>query len=102
MDCKSTNVLYLITCSGCKEQYVGMTNSTLAKRFTVHRQQINHPQYRQLGVSEHIEKCSSQAIKFSVTPFFKISSDKTLGEAKEQLFIQQFKPTLNKLGLAHH
>lgn len=102
LTCKSSNVLYIITCNGCQEQYVGMTNNTLAKRFTVHRQQINNSKYRQIGVSEHIDKCCSHDIKFTVTPFYKISSDKTTGETKEQLFIQQFKPSLNKLSLSHN
>jgi hypothetical protein len=101
MSCKSSNVLYIITCNGCQEQYVGMTNNVLAKRFTIHRQQIRTPAYRQIGVSEHIDKCSDLEIKFTVTPFYKISSDKIAGSAKEQLFINQFQPSLNKLSLSH-
>jgi len=101
MTCKSANVLYIITCNGCNEQYVGMTNNTLAKRFTVHRQQINHPTYRKIGVSEHLYNCSKNEIKFTVTPFYKISPDKTIGTTKEQLFIKQFQPSLNNLSLSH-
>ena len=99
LTCKSTGVLYLITCNGCSEQYLGMTNDVLAKRFTVHRQQMNNPQYRKLGVSKHLKECSDKDIKFTVTPFFKISSNTTMGRAKEQLFINQFKPSLNRLTL---
>ena len=97
MTCKSENVLYIITCKGCSEQYVGITSNTLAKRFNVHRQHIRDPKYRILGVSEHLDNCSNQDIKFSVTPFYKLSSDRNLGLIKEEFFINQFKPKLNKL-----
>ena len=99
MTCKSSNVLYLITCTGCKQQYVGYTSTALHKRFSVHRQHINHPVYRQLGVSEHLEICSQEDLKFTVTPFYKLSSDKAMGLAKEDFFIKQFQPSLNKLKL---
>ena len=97
--CKTQNVLYAITCNGCGEQYIGMTNSTLQERFRVHRQQIDNPVYRQIGASKHLNECSTDKIKFNVTPFFKISSDKTQGQIKESLFIKQFEPKLNKLSL---
>jgi hypothetical protein len=100
LNCKSSNVLYIITCNGCNQQYVGMTTQTLAHRFTIHRQQINHPKYRQIGVSEHIANCSSSNIQFNVTPFYKFSSN-TTGLVKEELFIEQFKPSLNKLSLSN-
>lgn len=99
LTCKSANVLYVITCCGCKEQYVGMTGNTLAKRFNVHRQHIREPVYRKLGVSKHLDECSSKDPKFTVTPFFKITNDKTQGQVKESLFIKQFEPKLNKLTL---
>ena len=70
MNCKSKNVLYIVTCQGCKEQYVGMTNDTLAARVRVHKQHINSPQYRKLGVSKHIDECSNLKLKFTITPFF--------------------------------
>ena len=101
MSCKSANVLYIITCTGCLEQYVGMTNDTLAHRFTVHRQQIVREQYRKIGVSKHLAECSNKEIKFTVTPFFKIPADKTMGSIKEKLFVAQFKPSLNGLKLSN-
>lgn len=93
MNCKSQNVLYIITCQGCKLQYVGMTNDRLIARIRVHKQQINDPNYTVLGVSKHIAECSSG--KFLVTPFFKISSVKNQGLIKEQYFIDVFRPALN-------
>ena len=54
LTCKSSNVLYIITCGGCNQQYVGMTTQKLAGRFTIHRQHIDYEQYRKIGVSEHL------------------------------------------------
>ncbi len=100
MTCKSRNVLYILTCQGCKEQYVGMTNDTLAARMRVHKQQIKTPKYRKLGVSKHLAECPTDSpIKFTVTPFFKLNDTKTEGLIKENLFIEQFNPKLNNLSL---
>ena len=84
----------------CIDKRYSETNNTLARRFTIHRQQINNPAYRILGVSEHIDNCSTEPIKFTVTPFYKLSSNKTVGTVKEKLFIKQFQPSLNKLHIS--
>lgn len=36
LNCKSTNIIYLITCDHCKLQYVGQTSRTLADRINNH------------------------------------------------------------------
>ena len=41
LTCKSHNVIYLITCTKCKKQYVGQTSQQLRSRFTQHRFTIN-------------------------------------------------------------
>ena len=100
LNCQSKDVLYIMTCNGCQEQYIGMTNNKLNIRMTVHRQQINHPPLRKLGVSQHIDECSNLEIKFSITPFFKIPESKAIGLIKEEYFIKSFKPTLNSAQLS--
>ena len=97
MNCKSKNFLYIITCKGCNEQYVGMTNDTLNSRVCVHKQHINNPHYRILGASKHIDECSDLQIKFTIAPFFKLNDTKSLGLAMEQKFIKQFLPSLNRM-----
>ena len=44
IDCNSPNVIYLITCSNCKLQYVGETVQKLNARFNKHRQGIKSPE----------------------------------------------------------
>ena len=41
--CASENLIYVITCVGCNENYIGQTGMSLRKRMTVHRQQIKPP-----------------------------------------------------------
>ena len=102
MNCKTKNVLYILTCCGCGEQYVGKTHDMLAARMRVHKQQIRNQEVRKIGVSEHIDKCCSEAIKFTVTPFYKVTEDRQTASIKEEHFIRTLKPTLNHLRLGHY
>ena len=51
MNCTSTNLVYVITCAGCGQNYIGETGDVLRNRVTVHKQQIRDPDTRTLGVS---------------------------------------------------
>jgi hypothetical protein len=42
LDCTSDNVVYLVTCTRCKIQYVGETQQTVAKRMSGHRNTITN------------------------------------------------------------
>ena len=88
-----------MTCNGCQEQYVGMTNDALFSRNRVHKQQINHPEYRKLGVSKHIDECSELEIKYSITPFYQLSQSRSALLTKEDYFVLAFKPSLNSVKL---
>ena len=92
--CTSKNLIYVITCSNCKNQYIGETGRDLRSRMNTHRQQIRDPNLRHLKVSKHIAQCSNG--KFTVFPFYQMKvENKTQREAKEQYFIDKFKPELN-------
>ena len=45
INCKSTNLTYMIECQKCKKQYIGETKRTLRERFTDHRQATNNPSH---------------------------------------------------------
>ena len=94
LSCKSRDILYIISCNGCQENYVGLTTTTLAARQRVHRSQILNEHFRQIDLSAHLDQCTSSGLKYNVAPFYKIH-DKTMGEIKEQYFIKRFKPALN-------
>lgn len=96
MSCDVKNVLYVITCNGCKEFYIGQTGDKLRTRRTIHAQQIRDPSTRQIPLSEHLDKCSKLNPKFMMFPFFKLQTENTTARiTKETYFIKCFKPKLN-------
>ena len=98
MTCVSSNILYVITCAGCGENYIGQTGDTLQHRMTVHRQQIREPKYQCTKVSQHIRECAKNlSPNFTVFPFYKFlrETTETERELKEKRFIQGYKPALN-------
>ena len=101
MNCTSTNLVYVITCAGCGQNYIGETGDVLRNRVTVHKQQIRDPDTRMLGVSAHIDECAAGLTpQFTIFPFYKIlSSTESMRKNKERFFILKFKPALNDLKL---
>ena len=55
--CKSPNAVYLITCTKCKKQYVGCTDTPLHERMNKHRTSINTKQqsyiYKHFNLPDH-------------------------------------------------
>ena len=51
--CKSSNVIYLITCRRCGQQYVGKTEQLLHCRINNHRYDITHRRTEESHVAEH-------------------------------------------------
>ena len=81
---------------GIKSMYGG-TKLRLRERMMLHRQQIRESGYQILPVSAHTARCAKgKEMKFTVFPFYKMSvEDDYDRRAKEQYFIEKFKPTLN-------
>ena len=78
MTCEVKNVVYVMQCRGCNEEYIGETLNYLHRRVTVHNQQIKDPKTRMLFVSEHLCKCAHQLNpKFYIFPFNKMYLDST-------------------------
>ena len=78
MGCNVKNLIYVMQCSGCGEEYIGETGDSLRHRMTVHRQQIHVRQtnVRILHVSSHIANCArNYAIKFKLFPLYKLKQD---------------------------
>ena len=47
--CSSKHVIYLITCTQCKKQYVGRTTKTLRERISQHKWSINKKEPRYIS-----------------------------------------------------
>jgi len=97
MSCDSSNLIYVVICPTCGEEYIGETgrnNTKLRDRVRVYRQHIRQPQYQMIKVEEHLRTCGNG--KFSIFPFLQIrSDDPDLRKTYEKMFIQKFKVKLN-------
>ena len=97
MSCKAKNVIYVIQCRGCNEQYIGETVN-LRNRATLHNQHIKHAELRKIPVSQHIAECSDQDPKYYIFPFYQMKTESIIKrKEKEKYFIRTFSPKLNSL-----
>ena len=95
MSCDVKNVVYVLICKGCREEYDGETND-LRKRMSVHRNHIRDPNRRILRVSGHIDNCTNMEPKFSVFPGYKMTTDGVAPRRqKERHYIHLLKPKMN-------
>ena len=94
-NCESRNLIYVVICQGCQEEYIGETGCLVKERISVYRQHIRQPQYEQIKVEEHLRFCSSG--EFQMFPFLQIKQEnKLLRKAYKDYFIDRFKPLLNQ------
>ena len=95
MSCDTANLIYVIRCAGCNEDYIGQTGNQLRARIRVHKQQIRNPNYRCIPLSAHIDACAEKCTpKFSIFPFYKTENE-CERKVKENFFIEKYKPKLN-------
>ena len=75
--CKSTWIIYLITCTECKKQYVGKTETTLYTRFNNTRSEIRNfhlPQHKTLPYTTHFNLPSHSLENVQITGIESIRS----------------------------
>ena len=98
MDCSVRDFIYVISCNGCGEKYIGESGDTLRHRAALHRNHIALPEYQKLFVSIHISECAkTKSPMFTICPFFKLHhQDETYRKEKENYFIMKYKPALNR------
>ena len=74
MSCNSCNLIYVLICSGCNEEYIGETDgeTKLRDRVGVYRQHINDTKYPMLEVKEHTQVCGKG--QFKIFPFLQMKS----------------------------
>ena len=49
-NCESSNLIYVIICQGCKEEYIRKTGCLVKERINIYRKHIRLSQYQQLAV----------------------------------------------------
>ena len=96
MSCTVGNVIYCITCQGCREQYTGET-SNLRVPVRLHKNQVRSPIYRTTGVSEHFASCARKKIPcLRSCLFIKLKQRIESFGKKPDYFIEKYKPKFNQ------
>jgi hypothetical protein len=73
LDCLSSNIIYVITCSKCKIQYVGESSNPLRMRMSGHRSCVQLNKDTPVGI--HFNSPNHNISHLSVTPIEKLKSD---------------------------
>ena len=97
--CDSYNLLYIIICPTCGEEYTGETGigkTKLRDRVRVYRQHIRQPEYQKLKVEEHLRTYGKGT--FKIFPLLQMwSSEIDLRRRYERNFMKKYKTKLNNL-----
>ena len=89
INCQTTNVIYLITCSHCGIQYVGQTKNKLLTRFNSHIFYINRNS--DTTVARHFNRCPSHkpamtdGLQISVLSFIRSPPDTKAGQSERDM-----------------
>ena len=88
--CFSNNIIYLLGCRKCPQQYIGETERTLKERFSEHKGYVNtNNQSKATGV--HFNTRGHSVSDMQITVVEKIfSKDPMFRKQREKLYIQKF------------
>ena len=93
--CKSSNIIYLITCRRCGLQYVGETSQPLHARINGHRSDIVHRRTDVFPVAEHFNSGAHSVLDMTVMVIeLSTSHDPCLRKVKEGRWIRTLETLL--------
>ena len=88
-NCQTKNLVYLVTCTKCGEQYVGETKHTFAHRGNQHLGYIRNNEDKATG--RHFNKPGHKIEHFNIQVLESINtSDAMYRKNRESLWIQKF------------
>ena len=93
--CKTSNVIYLIECSKCNDQYVGETGHPIHHRGNQHRSDIKGG-HKNIPSVRHFKNCGVDHLKLIVIEKVR-SQNQEIRIARENYWILRLNPTINKL-----
>ena len=97
--CDSFNLLYIIICLTCSEEYTGETGigkARLRDQVRVYRQHITQPEYQKLKVEDHLKTCGNGT--FKIFPLLQMrSSEINLRRRYKRNFMKKYQTKLNNL-----
>jgi len=82
MNCNSSNIIYLITCTHCKLQYVGQTNRKLKDRLNDHKS--NTRTNKQTAIGIHFRTASHDITHLQIIPIEQIEQNN-----RDQILIRE-------------
>ena len=80
MDCNAMNVIYLITCTACKLQYVG-SSVKFKPRFREHKSDIKLKKKTKCRTADHWASCHGNLDSLEIMLIEKVFGDKNVMEA---------------------
>ena len=90
VSCRDSNVVYLINCGHCGEQYIGETEKTLHTRFSQHQGYVRNTDLLK-ATGEHFNQRGHSLSDMRVTILEKIySSDPNYRKERESMWIRKF------------
>ena len=105
VNCQSSNLIYVITCSTCGIQYVGQTKNRILTRFQGHFNDITHD--RDTTVARHLNRCVnlnqtlSLSREFTITVMSFIKAPPERGKAMDASVDDNYAIRLEPNGLNH-
>lgn len=99
--CKSTNLIYLVTCRKCRKQYVGQTSRTLAERIANHLSCIRTNKSNPISI--HFNMPDHSVKDFSIQGIELINSKTNISEIlnNKEAYWQDTLQTIYPLGINH-
>ena len=90
VDCSSKNVIYLLGCNKCPQQYIGESERMLKERFAEHKGYVN-TQNISKATGAHFNSKGHSVSDMRVTVLEKVfSQDPQFRKQREKLYIQKF------------
>ena len=88
--CDSSNLIYVVICDTCKQEYIretGKGKTKLRDRVRVYRQHTRQPQNQQLKAEGHLRKCGNG--EFRIFPLLQMCSQDTNLRRRYETRLQQ-------------
>ena len=91
--CRTANVIYVITCAKCKQQYVGETSNSIRTRANQHRSDITTGN-KNIPTVRHFKACGLQHFQLTVVERVR-RHDVETRRARESFWIERIRPAIN-------
>ena len=88
MTCDKRNLVYLVICPTCKEEYIGETgigDSKLRDRVKIYRQHSRQSENEKLIVEKHLRTCDKG--NFTIFPFLQLRSNDKIFEGNMKIIL---------------